>query len=338
MAGPNEAPKLDGTAWILAALPGRSLLSDRPVTMRLENGRVHGTDGCNRYSAPYSATSDGFHLSAPVASTKMACPGPVTEQAEAFISALTNARAARGSGTQLVLVDADGKTLATLDAQTQELAGTLWQVISYNNGKEAVISVLAGTTISLEFSTDGKVRGSAGCNEFTATYSTSGQNLTLGESTATRKTCAHPEGVMVQERLFFNALAMSTLVRIDGDRLELRARNGALVVAAKRNTPAAAAPGDATPMLAGEMIYMADAARFTDCLSGRSYPVAMEGDFVSMERAYLKAAKQPGAPVYMTFAGAISDRPKVDGEGTERTVVVSRFIAAQPDQRCPNRV
>jgi copper homeostasis protein (lipoprotein) len=83
---------------------------------------------------------------------------------------------------------------------------------------------------------------------------------------------------------------------------------------------------------------MADAARFTDCLSGRSYPVAMEGDFVSMERAYLKAAKQPGAPVYMTFAGAISDRPKVDGEGTERTVVVSRFIAAQPDQRCPNRV
>jgi copper homeostasis protein (lipoprotein) len=93
-------------------------------------------------------------------------------------------------------------------------------------------------------------------------------------------------------------------------------------------------PANVTLTLGGEMTYMADAASFTECMTGRSYPIAFEGDFVKLERAYLAAASEPGARLYVTFDGSIVDRPRMEGEGTERTVVVNRYINVWPDQRC----
>ncbi len=94
------------------------------------------------------------------------------------------------------------------------------------------------------------------------------------------------------------------------------------------------APTDLSLPLGGEMVYLADAARFTECLTGRSYPIAQEGDFVKMQRAYLKDVKEPGARLYVTFEGVITDRPRMEGSGVERSVVVSRFINAWPNQKC----
>jgi heat shock protein HslJ len=93
-------------------------------------------------------------------------------------------------------------------------------------------------------------------------------------------------------------------------------------------------PSDLSLSLGGEMTYMADAARFTECQTGRSYPIAQEGDFVKMQRAYQATAKEPGARLYVTFDGSITNRPKMDGEGTERTVVANRSINAWPNERC----
>jgi copper homeostasis protein (lipoprotein) len=96
-------------------------------------------------------------------------------------------------------------------------------------------------------------------------------------------------------------------------------------------------PADLTLNLGGEMTYMADAARFTECRTGRSYPVAMEADFVAMERGYREAVQEPGARLYVTLEGSILDRPKMEGAGTERTVVVRRFVKAWPSERCKGR-
>lgn len=234
-AASNRTPELERTAWSLSALPGSSSVSDRQVTMRFENGRVHGTDGCNRYSAPYSTSADGFQLSGAVVATKIACPEPVMKQAEAFLAALAKARGARIDDGKLVLVDTDGVSLATLDAQSQEIAGTAWTVTGYNTGANAVVSVLAETHLSIHFTADGKISGSAGCNDYTGPYSSSGESLTIGETAVTREMCAQPEGVMKQERLFLRALAMVGFARMDGDLLELRSRDGGLVVKAVRS-------------------------------------------------------------------------------------------------------
>jgi heat shock protein HslJ/uncharacterized lipoprotein NlpE involved in copper resistance len=93
-------------------------------------------------------------------------------------------------------------------------------------------------------------------------------------------------------------------------------------------------PTPLTLFLGGEFTYMADAAGFTECMTGLRYPVAMEGDFVQLERAYLAAVSQPGAPLYVTFEGSLLDRPRMEGEGTERTVVVDRFVNVWPGERC----
>ena len=93
-------------------------------------------------------------------------------------------------------------------------------------------------------------------------------------------------------------------------------------------------PIDPSLTFGGEMVYMADAARFTECLTGRDYPIAMEGDYLQLERTYLQRVREPGARLYVTFEGKIADRPEMDGPGTERTVVVTRFINAWPDQQC----
>ncbi len=84
----------------------------------------------------------------------------------------------------------------------------------------------------------------------------------------------------------------------------------------------------------GERRYLADAATFTDCLTGRRYPVAFEGDWPSAERAYLAAVTEPAGPLHTNFEGRLVARPKMEGEGTEPTLVVPRLIQVWPDQGC----
>jgi copper homeostasis protein (lipoprotein) len=93
-------------------------------------------------------------------------------------------------------------------------------------------------------------------------------------------------------------------------------------------------PTDLTLLLSGELVYNGDSARFTECLTGRSYPVAIEGEFPELKSAYLHAQKMPGAPLYVTFQGTLTDHLMAGGAGSERVVVVNRFIDARPGQSC----
>jgi copper homeostasis protein (lipoprotein) len=94
------------------------------------------------------------------------------------------------------------------------------------------------------------------------------------------------------------------------------------------------APTDLSLFLGGRMTNLADAARFTECLTGRSYPIAQEADFPRLQELYRKGVEEPGAPLYVTFEGEIVDRPKMEGEGVARSVVVSRAINAWPNESC----
>lgn len=102
----------------------------------------------------------------------------------------------------------------------------------------------------------------------------------------------------------------------------------------KRISADASAAHHVLSLMGGEMVYRADAARFTDCATGGSYPIAMEGDFVRMQQSYGQATLEPGAPLYVTFEGSIANRPRMEGSGFEQNVIVSRFIHAWPNQNC----
>ena len=80
--------------------------------------------------------------------------------------------------------------------------------------------------------------------------------------------------------------------------------------------------------------YRADASLFTDCQSGRSYPVALEGDNVALERAYLAVQHAPGEALLVTLEGRIVERPPMEGSGTVATLLPVRFLAITPGAGC----
>ena len=231
-----DLPGLDGTAWVLSALPGRTLLPGSSVTLRFGSGRASGTDGCNRYAVPYTATGSKLKFEPTGVSTQMACPREVMEQAGAFIASLAGARSFRVDAGQLQLLAGDGALLASLAPQPQGPAGTAWRVTGYNSGKQAVTSVLGGTALTMAFSADGKVSGSAGCNNYTGTYASNGSTLAFGPAATTRKMCAEPARIMEQEQQFLKALESVATTRQEGDRLELRTADGALAVSLTRES------------------------------------------------------------------------------------------------------
>lgn len=87
--------------------------------------------------------------------------------------------------------------------------------------------------------------------------------------------------------------------------------------------------------LQGEYFYMADAATFTECLTGRRMPVAMEGQSVALERAYLAAGGAQQGPMLASIEGRIEPRTPMEGEGLQPTIVVERFVRLSPGERCP---
>ncbi len=86
-----------------------------------------------------------------------------------------------------------------------DLSGTDWDLIGYNNGKEAFVSVILDTTITASFGTDGRLSGSAGCNTYNADYTVDGEQISIGPAITTRMFCAG-EGVMEQEMAYLQAL------------------------------------------------------------------------------------------------------------------------------------
>ncbi len=230
---PQSNP-LENTNWLLTALNDQPVMPETQVTINFTDHLVSGTDGCNRYNSSY--TADDLHLAIDknIASTMMACAEPVMRQASAFTSALSQAAVFKLSSGTLTLFDAHQKTLAVFTVQSQALAGTSWIVTGYNNGRQAVISVLAGAPLTLNFVADGRLHGSAGCNTYSGSFQTSGADLTLSALASTMMACSDPVGIMDQESQFLHALQSAVSYHIDGDQLELRDRSAALAVSLVR--------------------------------------------------------------------------------------------------------
>jgi heat shock protein HslJ len=114
------------------------------------------------------------------------------------------------------------------------LAGTRWEVVTYNNGQGAVVSVIVGSRISLDFGAGKQVSGNAGCNDFSAAYQVNGPAITIGRPSVTTMLCSEPEGVMDQETKFLAALQSAATFRIDGNSLEMRTAAGAIAITATR--------------------------------------------------------------------------------------------------------
>jgi heat shock protein HslJ len=115
------------------------------------------------------------------------------------------------------------------------LSGPAWQVLSVNNGRGALTSVLPETQLEATFGENGIVGGSTGCNAYRGLYTVTGATIAFGPLVSTRQACVSEEAA-AQEQAFLAALAASTRYGLRGDRLTLRDGAGAAQVDLVRPT------------------------------------------------------------------------------------------------------
>ncbi len=89
--------------------------------------------------------------------------------------------------------------------------------------------LLPETAIVLEFTGDGRLHGSGGCNRYFAAYVTrSGNGLTIKNIGSTRMAC--PKAIMDQEMRYFEALQSVSAFSVEKDLLQLFYENGQRVL------------------------------------------------------------------------------------------------------------
>jgi polar amino acid transport system substrate-binding protein len=114
-------------------------------------------------------------------------------------------------------------------APENPLAGTQWTAIAYSDGS-AVQTVLPGTSLTADFGADGTLSGSAGCNNYSASYLTDGNLLTIYPPQRQQAVCAEPEGIMEQEQDFLAALVSASAFSMEGGQLFVKDASGLMVV------------------------------------------------------------------------------------------------------------
>jgi len=192
------------------------------ATVHFEKGKISGNDGCNQFIGSYVTQGNSLSVSDKMMSTMMACPA--MEKSAAFKSALTSAKIYENDGKKLILIGEDGKPLLELQALSNTPEEGLYAIQYLNNGKQAVVSVK--TPISMQLSSDGKMSGNTGCNQYTTSYTIKENQLTIGFPATTRKMC--PPEQMEQEQQFLNALQKGAKISRNGEKWEVRDAAGAL--------------------------------------------------------------------------------------------------------------
>jgi len=111
---------LEGTAWNAVEVSGTTVTVDatvadrRPHLVFATEGRVSGSDGCNRLTGRYTVTGANGVSFGEMASTRMACPGS-DELAQQFLAALKGTSHWNVVKDRLEISGATGKALAVFE-------------------------------------------------------------------------------------------------------------------------------------------------------------------------------------------------------------------------------
>lgn len=81
--------------------------------------------------------------------------------------------------------------------------------------------------------------------------------------------------------------------------------------------------------------YYADAALFTDCVSGKKLPLHLNATSLELERAYGQAGLNSAQPMLVEIIGQVEVRPGME-KGTQLPhMVASQLIRVSDEQECP---
>jgi heat shock protein HslJ len=149
------------------------------------------------------------------------------EQETAYLAALEMASSYQFEDQRLILLDSEGRRVVDyLEGRTFGLSETVWYLQNFNNGNEAIVSVLEGSEITAYFDEDGHLSGTAGCNNYSGSYQVDGEKIAIELGPLTMMFCEQPEGAMGQETAYLGALESAVSYRILGDELVMQNEAG----------------------------------------------------------------------------------------------------------------
>src|SRR5690606_28664239 len=94
--------------WLVEDIDGGGVIDRARTTLAfLDEGRIAGSGGCNRYNAPFTLAGDELTIDL-AASTSMLCPQAVMDQERKFLAALAEVRGWSIENGMLRLRDAEG--------------------------------------------------------------------------------------------------------------------------------------------------------------------------------------------------------------------------------------
>lgn len=131
--------------------------------------------------------------------------------------------------------------------------------------------------------------------------------------------------------LFINDMHVPVITRDAGTQADI------MLVSASRGAPAdSVAASIETPgmELKGQFSYLADAATFRDCSTGKTFPVEKAGQFAALESAYLNSGIDPGAALTVNLRGRYLERPIVDLNTNEIMLIIEEFQQVSENQDC----
>lgn len=220
---------LEGTSWTLTEYvyngTSRHVLPGTTVTLSFgEGGGISGSAGCNCYFGSYRLNDTTITIGQ-LGQTEMACLDLDTmDQEWRYLSLLSDAVLVTARDDTLSLADSRGNTILSFERmvppEPKPLVGTNWTLNCFGTSA-SVSSVISGTTITAVFDSEGRVTGSAGCNQYFGSYTLEGDSLSIHTIGSTKMNCPGP-GIMEQEATYLEYLGRVTGFGINGDSVSLR--------------------------------------------------------------------------------------------------------------------
>ena len=222
-------------AWQLTEIvdPGKPadyylLAPTTAPTLAFEDDTAVGNGSCNQYFGSFEL--DGSSITfGPLASTEMFCADPgVMEQEAAYLAALQAVDSWTIDGETLTL-SSNGAPVLVYTAISQDLAGTSWTLVAYNNGAGGFQSAVIDVAVTATFAEEGPISGSAGCNNYNASWAAEDGSIEIGSAVSTTMACID-EKIMAQETRYLELLDLADTYRVDAGTLEMFDAEGTRVL------------------------------------------------------------------------------------------------------------
>ena len=220
---------LAGTAWELEAFGGPEdtvpVVPGSRLSVNYFVERYAGYGGCNWFLGVYGLEGINVRMET-VATTTLNCESQeIMEQEQTFMAALLDVAYFRNEDNRMVGYTAENQALLSLlPTPPAPFEGTTWE-LKFGWDGESWVPVLPLTTVTAQFEGD-QVTGSGGCNSYSASIESDGNQLTIGPAAATRMACSDPEDIMQQEDAYFSQLASVAGYTVAGGTLILLDANG----------------------------------------------------------------------------------------------------------------